>query len=171
MLRHITLQAGNKMSFNFKNFNIEIYNNSFNCKEKVITPIQTHSSNFVEIVTGKEDMNNCDALITSNKEFKLGVKTADCVSICIGDSDMIGIIHIGWRGLCNGLYEKTILSFNRKNLEIFVGPFLHSFQIQKDYCYNAIIKKFGNKFIKNSEKGIFFDFYFFFFSSRRRHTR
>lgn len=142
----------------FKNFYVKIYPDSSEFKEKVITPIQSHSSNFVEITTGDEDLNNCDALITSNKKFKFGVKTADCASVCIGDGQKIGIIHIGWRGLCNGLYEKVTDLFDKNNLEIYVGPFLHSFEIQKDYCYDSIIKRFGNKFIQNSENKIVFDF-------------
>ena len=54
-----------------KNFDVEIYNNFLDCKEKVITPIQTHSSNVIEIITGDENLNDCDALVTLNKEFKL----------------------------------------------------------------------------------------------------
>src|SRR3989339_1770407 len=142
----------------FKNFDIKIYKNSLNCKEKVITPEQVHGNNIVEIITGKENLENCDALVTSSKGFKLGIKTADCASICIGDGKKISIIHIGWRGLCSGLYEKVIGLFKSENLEIYVGPFLHSFQIQKDYCYDVIIKKFGNKFIKDSADGVTFDF-------------
>lgn len=143
---------------NLKNFNVEIYKNSSECKEKIITPVQVHGSNFVEIITGEENLDNCDALIASSKKFKLGIKTADCASVCIGDGQKIGIIHIGWRGLCDGLYEKVSSLFNNDNLEVYVGPFLHSFQIQKDYCYDAIIKKFGDKFIQNSPDGMSFDF-------------
>jgi hypothetical protein len=145
-------------NFEFKNFNVKIYPNFFDCKEKVIIPTQVHGSNFVEVISGNENPENCDALITSNKNFKLGVKTADCASVCVGDGQKIGIIHVGWRGLCNGLYEKVTNLFDKNNLEIYVGPFLHSFQIQKDYCYDAIIKKFGEKFIENSPKGMSFDF-------------
>jgi copper oxidase (laccase) domain-containing protein len=68
-------------------------------------------------------------------------------------------MHIGWRGLVNDLYEKVSSLFNQENLEVYVGPFLHSFEIQKDYCYDVIIKKFGDKFIEESSDGISFDFY------------
>lgn len=146
------------MNFNFKNFNIKIYPDSSDCREKVFIPNQSHSSNFTEIITGGEDLNNYDGLITLSREFKLGIKTADCIPICLGDGKKIGIIHIGWRGLCSDLYEKVFRQFDVNRLEIYVGPFLHSFSIKKDYCYDAIIKKFGEKFIMNSKGGIFFDF-------------
>lgn len=141
-----------------KNFDVEIYPNSSDCKEKVIIPYQIHGSNFVEIITGDEDLNNCDALITSNREFKLGIKIADCASVCLGDGKKIGIIHIGWRGLCSDLCEKVLDLFNKDNLEIYVSPFLHSFEIKKDYCYDAILKKFGDKFIHDSGSDIMFNF-------------
>jgi len=147
------------MNLRLKNFDVKIYPNFSDCKEKVITPVQTHGSNVIEIITGDENLNDCDALITSNKEFKLGVKTADCAPICICDGQKIGIIHIGWRGLVNDLYEKVSSLFNQENLEVYVGPFLHSFEIQKDYCYDVIIKKFGDKFIEESSDGISFDLY------------
>lgn len=140
-----------------KNFTIEIYPNFLDCKEKVITPIQIHGSNFVEITTGEENLENCDALITSNKEFKLGIKTADCASVCYGDGNKIGIAHIGWPGLCTDLNEKMLKNFDIYNLQIFIGPFNYRFEIQKDFCYEKLKIKF-EKFIEFEGNKMFFNF-------------
>jgi len=141
----------------FKNFNIEIYSNFSECKEKVITPVQVHGANFVEVITGDENLDNCDALITSNKEFKLGIKTADCASVCYGDGKKIGIAHIGWLGLCTDLNEKMLKNFDVSNLEIFIGPFMHRFEIQKDFCYEKLEINFKN-FIEHENNKMFFNF-------------
>jgi copper oxidase (laccase) domain-containing protein len=52
----------------------------------VILPNQTHSSNIIEIKTGKENLDNCDGIFTSRKNnFKLAIKTADCAAIVFYD--------------------------------------------------------------------------------------
>lgn len=124
----------------------------------VITPSQVHGTKIVEIIDGREDAKECDALITSNKNFSLGIKTADCVPVSLTDGEKIGIAHIGWRGLCSDLYEKVSSLFKIENLEVHVGPFLHSFIIQKDFCFDSIQNKFGEKFFHYSPEGILFDF-------------
>ncbi len=140
------------------NFNIKVYTDSLNCEEGVLTPVQIHGPNIIEVVSGDENLNNCDALLTSNSKFKLGIKTADCASVCLGDGERIGIIHIGWRGLVSGVYEKAEKLFKKENLEVFVGPFLRSFEIQKDFCFDQIFAKFGDRFFVYKGDKIIFDF-------------
>jgi len=146
------------MNLDFKNFSVKVYSNSSNCIEEVITPVQVHGSNFVEIINGKENLENCDALMTFDKKFKLGMKTADCAAICFGDGKKIGIIHVGWRGLILGICEKVEKLFNKDDLEIFVGPFLTKFEIKKDFCFEQISAKFGDKFFIYDKDRIIFDF-------------
>jgi copper oxidase (laccase) domain-containing protein len=132
---------------------ISFYLKPQNMPKGVILPGQIHGNNIVEIVTGTEDIHDCDALITKDKKFSLGVRTADCAPVCFTDGEMIGIAHIGWRGLCSGLVEKISAKFNFENLHVFVGPFMHSFEIRKDFCFDMIQEKFGNKyFIEDKDK-------------------
>lgn len=145
------------MNLNLENFNIETYSNFVDCKEKIILPKQIHGSSFVEIVSGDENIDDCDALITSNKSFKLGIKTADCASVCYGDGDKIGIAHIGWPGLCTDLNEKMLKNFNISDLQVFIGPFNYRFEIQKDFCYEKLKIRF-EKFIEYEEGKMFFNF-------------
>ncbi|MBI3888825.1 polyphenol oxidase family protein [Candidatus Nomurabacteria bacterium] len=138
--------------------NVSIYTKSQNAPRDIILPRQIHGDNIVEIITGKEDVKNCDALITKNIKFSLGMRTADCAPICFNDGEKIGIAHIGWRGLCLGLVEKMSKEFNQENLHVFVGPFMHSFEIKKDFCFDKIQEKFGEKYFTYNEEKITFLF-------------
>ncbi len=113
--------------------------------KNVIFPIQTHSSNIVEIKTGKENLKNCDGIFTSSKnQYSLGVTTADCAAISFSDDQKYGVIHAGWRGLVNGIIEKMLDKFNNPN--IFVSSLLKEFEIKKDDCHKKIENKFGEKY-------------------------
>ncbi|MDQ3075705.1 MAG: polyphenol oxidase family protein [bacterium] len=137
---------------------VAIYPNSEAVPKNILLPKQCHGDNIVEVVTGDEDLFNCDALITKNRSTLLGIRTADCAPVCFSDGEYIGIAHIGWRGLCLGLIEKMLGKFKRENLEVFGGPFNHSFEIKKDFCYEEIKAKFGEKFFVENEGQITFLF-------------
>jgi len=123
----------------------------------VIVPKQTHSNNIVEIKTWNENLENCDGIFTSLKNnFKLWIKTADCACIVFYDKEKYGLIHAGWRWCVNWIVEKMLNIFENPN--IFVLPFLHRFEIQKDFCYNMIFEKFGDKFFEFENDKIFFNF-------------
>jgi len=117
-----------------------------------------HGDRIVELVTGDEDVSSCDALFTQNQILKLGIRTADCAPVCFSDGKNIGIAHVGWRGLCLGLVEKMLENFSTKEVIIYVGPFLHMFEVQKDFCYDMIINKFGEKYFIIQDDKIFFSF-------------
>ena len=52
----------------------------------------------------------CDALITDAPRVLIGVKTADCVPILLGDARTLAVaaIHAGWRGTLALIVAKTI---------------------------------------------------------------
>jgi len=123
----------------------------------VIVPNQTHWNNIVEIITWKEDLSDCDGIFTSRKNnFKLAIKTADCSAIVFFDEKNYWIIHAGWRWAVNWIIEKMLKNFD--NPKIFVAPFLKKFEIQKDFCYDAILEKFWEKFFDFKENKIIFNF-------------
>lgn len=124
----------------------------------VIIPKLSHNSRIVTIVTGSENVEDCDALLTKNHDVSLGIRTADCAPICFSDKETIGIAHIGWRGLCLGLVENMLTRFEPTDLSVYVAPFLHSFEIQKDFCYDQITQKFGEQFIENQSGKLIFHF-------------
>lgn len=125
-----------------------------------IVPHQTHSTNIVEVVTGNEDLNDCDGLWTKRTDLRLGVKTADCAPIAFWDGEKYGIIHAGWRGLCDGIVEEMCKIFSPENphTQVWVGPLYPQFEIQRDDCYDRIYAKFGDKHFTEADQKIFFNF-------------
>lgn len=124
----------------------------------IVFSVQTHSSRILEVKTGLEDLSDCDGLWTNDVHFTLGIKTADCAPICFWSDTKIGIVHAGWRGLCNGIVENMIQIFKDEPYSVWVGPLLPRFEIQKDFCYDQIFEKFGDRFFETSHAHIFFDF-------------
>lgn len=146
------------MSNTFHNIKVSTHVTDEVDLRNIILPKLSHGSRIVIIETGREDVMNCDALITSNKDISLGIKTADCAPICFGDGKKVGIAHVGWRGLCLGLSEKMLEHFDQSTLEVYVGPHLHTFEIQKDFCYDAIVSTFGERFITHQDEKMIFHF-------------
>ena len=117
------------------------------------------AGDLVEIHTGDESLENKDAGVCFNKGFLIGMRTRDCAPVCFSDGEKIAIAHIGWQGFSMGLLEKTLAYFDPENVIIYVGPFMHSFEIKKDFCYKALMKKPGTeKFITEQDGVITFEF-------------
>ena len=145
-------------NFDIGKMHIELFLPSEKLRENIIIPRLAQDSRIISIQSGDEDVDGCDALITGDSHFSLGIKTADCAPICLSDGEKIGIMHIGWRGLCLGLIEKMLVNFNGKTLDVYVAPFLHSFEIKKDSCYDRVTEKFGKQFFEEKSGKIFFNF-------------
>lgn len=80
---------------------------------RIMTARQTHSvERFVvespEQVFGPQP--DCDAMITRVPNVLLGVQTADCLPVLIGDpkTGTMAAIHAGWRGTAGRITERTI---------------------------------------------------------------
>lgn len=127
-------------------------------RDGVVMPIQTHSASVREIHSGLEDVEDCDALVTGNLELCLGVHTKDCAPVCFADGQKVAIAHVGWSGLCKGLIETVMKRFNAHQTEVFVGPHLHSFEIKRDFCYDAVTEKFGERFLTDDNGVLTFNF-------------
>ncbi len=124
----------------------------------VILPKQVHGERIVELINGSEDLSECDGIFTKNKDLIIGIRTADCAPICFSDGEKIGIVHAGWPGLCLSIIENILKNFNPESVEVFVGPFMHSFEIKRDFCYEKIVAKFGEQFFSFEEDRIVFHF-------------
>jgi len=79
---------------------------------------QTHSDNITIIDKTKsygweslEDaVEDCDALITDQKDVVLSILTADCVPILLLDThkEVIAAVHAGWKGTSTNIVAKTV---------------------------------------------------------------
>jgi YfiH family protein len=94
---------------------------------------QVHSS-AVRVVhnlaDARNDTENCDALTTRTAGILLGIKTADCVPLLVGDArtGAVAGIHAGWRGTVAGLVSQTLARMNQEfgsrpeDLHVAIGP-------------------------------------------------
>ena len=127
-------------------------------KEGVVIAKQPHSDVVGVIETGNEELDAYDALVTENKNIKIGIFTADCAPIAYSDGNKIGVAHVGWKGLYLGLAQKMLPYFSKDKLQIYVGPHLHLFEVQKDECYYCLEKVFSDKFFLEKDGKIFFQY-------------
>ena len=125
---------------------------------QLATAWQVHGDG-VKIVTvdnAGESEQRFDALTSNLKNVLLGVKTADCVPILIGDpvTDAYAAVHAGWRGTVQSIVVKAIETMRNtfgtdpKNMLAAVGPAAgcENYEIGED-----VIEAFEQNF-ENSEK-------------------
>ena len=125
--------------------------------KKLISMNQTHGNN-VQIVTSDSPriIDDCDGLITNEKDLPLMVMVADCIPILLYDEKqgVIAALHAGRNSTFLKIVEVAILkmkeNFSTKvhNIKAILGP-----SIQK-CCYevspelaNIVEKSFGKEFI------------------------
>jgi len=80
--------------------------------ERILLANQMHSAR-VEFIAEPFIFENrpiADAMVTKTKGLALSVNTADCVPVLLYDPDtqMIAVIHAGWRGVTLGVLSNTI---------------------------------------------------------------
>lgn len=67
-----------------------------------------------------------DACIACHDDAVCVVMTADCLPVLLCDEQgtVVGAAHAGWRGLCNGVIEATVLAMGvaPQNLMVWMGP-------------------------------------------------
>lgn len=110
-------------------------------QENLITANQIHSNNIAIVDSSQKNtiIDNCDGLITADKNIILGIFTADCMPVFMisDNNDIKGVIHSGWKGLASGILENAISVFGRdfgikpENLKVYIGPHI------KECCYEV----------------------------------
>ncbi|MDR3257113.1 MAG: peptidoglycan editing factor PgeF [Endomicrobium sp.] len=123
------------------NMKDEIVRNSFLSSLK-LNPVnlvlanQVHSNN-VKIVNAfnkNSFIDNCDGLITTDKDVMLGIFTADCVPLLMscGNCEFKAAIHAGWKGLFAGIIENTLDILKKdfcikiEEIKVYIGPHICS---------------------------------------------
>jgi YfiH family protein len=98
----------------------------------------------------------CDALVTNVPGVMVGVKTADCVPILLGDArhGAVAAIHAGWRGTVALIVERALDHMRREygtraeEIRAAVGPAARS------CCYEVgteVIEAFRERFTEAEE--------------------
>lgn len=91
---------------------------------------QTHSTRLLKIEKDTLSGIDADAAWTVHKKQACVVMTADCLPVLVTDKQgsFVAAIHAGWRGLCDGIIEKSIsaicseLNIASNNLLVWLGP-------------------------------------------------
>lgn len=96
---------------------------------------QTHSVQLYQALKPIEKTNeyahapHADAAWTQATKTVLAVLTADCLPVVIADvqGTIVGVVHAGWRGLANGILEKTLLRLQQQvakdtQWQAWIGP-------------------------------------------------
>ena len=125
----------------------------------IFSMCQTHSTNIKIVNENKVIYNNTDGIFSSEKRNILKIKTADCLPIFFmhKDHSFFGVVHAGWKGLKDGIIEKSIHLIKKnvndfKNIEVFIGPSISkkNYEVQKEF-----IGYFGSDFIEKIDNKLF----------------
>lgn len=143
----------------------ELFFNSIGVNtDNLIYMNQTHSNNVVVIDKNNKSLYpyknekavmNTDAIITSEVNTPLLVRTADCLPLVVyaKDKKAIAVIHAGWRGIVSKIIPKTIelmkdrYSICLTNTYIYLGPriCLDNYQVGLE-----VAELFSKKIFKNN---------------------
>ena len=85
---------------------------------------QTHGDTVV-LVENNEAKPTCDALITTNQRLALAVMVADCIPLLLKSDVAVAAVHIGRKGLMNGIARLTIDAMRDLGAEVihsYIGP-------------------------------------------------
>jgi YfiH family protein len=85
---------------------------------------QIHSD--IAVKAGQQTLPQADASFTDQQGLACAVMTADCLPLLVCDQqgNEVAAIHAGWRGLLNGIIEKTVqaMSSQPEQLMVWMGP-------------------------------------------------
>ncbi|QUJ66946.1 peptidoglycan editing factor PgeF [Photobacterium sp. GJ3] len=87
---------------------------------------QTHSTIVLDLHGPLSPAPNADASVTRESGIACTVMTADClpVLLCDRQGTQVGAVHAGWRGLADGILEKTVRTFSAEPNQMlaWLGP-------------------------------------------------
>lgn len=87
--------------------------------KKVTEITQVHGNKIVVVDDIPSPIIEADSLVSNKKGVYLMIKIADCMAIGLYNPkhNVIGLIHVGWRGIENGVIKNTI-NLMKKNFKI-----------------------------------------------------
>ena len=129
---------------------------------------QTHSDNIHVVKENKETgwekledaIQNCDALISNQKNIMLTILTADCVPILLFDpiQNIIGAVHAGWKGTEQEIVKKTVKKmqsdFNSdpKNIIAGIAPSIGKCCYEVDWNVAQHFENIENAYTQKDDK-------------------
>jgi YfiH family protein len=107
--------------------------------EARVTLRQIHSDRVLNAHGLQDREEEGDALITDEPGLSIGVRTADCVSVLLLDSERrtVAVVHAGWKGTLAQIVRSAIQELSRQfgtvpaNLHAAIGPCI------RERCYEV----------------------------------
>lgn len=102
-----------------------------------------------------------DGLITETPGLMMVIETADCTPLFFWhpDGSIGGVIHIGWRGLFQGIEKKLVelligKNINLSHLQFFLGPAVEQdcYEVGPELFDQFSVKSYGNKIFSPSPR-------------------
>ena len=85
---------------------------------------QVHGARVIEAMsTG--NLGEADAIFTYRRGLPATVGTADCVPVVVEGTDVVAVIHVGWRGGVAGVVEQTLAALSASGapaVRAAIGP-------------------------------------------------
>ena len=78
---------------------------------RVIYMDQTHSNVVAVVDEETQESPSADALFTRTKGIALAVLVADCIPLLLHSIDAVAAVHVGRRGMTNGIIQKVVNTF------------------------------------------------------------
>ncbi len=107
--------------------------------EPLVSMHQVHGVHLHSVQDSKsQEVEGCDALLSSCRDVSLAVKTADCVPLLFFDpvKKTVAAVHAGWRGTVKGMANKTVQMMKQKgslpaDIRVAIGPCI------RDCCFEV----------------------------------
>lgn len=106
---------------------------------------QVHGDTVV-LVEEKTDTPTCDALITTERKLAVAVMVADCIPLLLKSDVAVAAVHVGRKGLMNGVARKTIDAMRDLGAEVihsYIGPNIcgSCYEVGAD-IFNEVVSKY-----------------------------
>ena len=106
---------------------------------------QVHGDTVV-LVEGKTNTPTCDALITTERKLAVAVMVADCIPSLLKSDVAVAAVHVGRKGLMNGVARKTIDAMRDLGAEVihsYIGPNIcgSCYEVGAD-IFNEVVSKY-----------------------------
>ena len=86
---------------------------------------QVHGDHIEVIDEFTQSSPTADALVTSNPQIALAVMVADCIPLLLANQGSIAAVHVGRKGLLNGVWHRAIVKMRELDsspISAVIGP-------------------------------------------------
>ena len=102
---------------------------------------QTHSADVVEVEFAS--IVDGDAIITRTPALTLAVQVADCIPLLLEGESVVAAVHVGRRGLVNGITDKVLAKMAGEEIIAYIGPSIcgSCYEVGAD-VYDEVVSRF-----------------------------